>query len=148
MNPLNLGMVAARYEKVFSVPYESARNWAALTNGYPFAFQALGYSIWNNPVDKKEYMVEYRQLLEEFVYEKIWSELSSKDKRIAAGIAHCPDGKLCEIVAFLRLKPDEINQYRRRLIRKGIVNGEEHGRLRFTLPLFDRFVLDREAAER
>ena len=115
-----------------------------LTRGYAFAFQALGYCCWNHGGNPAEALEDYRQLLEDFVYEKIWSELSPKDKRISAGIAHCPDGKTGSIVSYLGLKPDEINQYRRRLIRKGIVNGEEYGILTFTLPLFDRFVLEQE----
>ena len=142
MTPLNIGMVAARYAEVFSIPHEEAVRMAVLTKGYSFAFQALGYSRWRNRDSMDRCLAEYRLLLEEYVYEKIWSELSAKDKRIADGIAHCPDGKIASINQYLGLKPDEINQYRRRLIRKGIVSGEEYGRLQFTLPMFEDFVRD------
>ena len=35
----------------------------------------------------------------------------------------------------------ELDPYRKRLIKRGIVNGDEWGRVSFTLPLFDEFVL-------
>ena len=147
MDPLSISMIAARYESVFSVSREEGLKMANLTKGYPFAFQALGYSVWRSPDDENHYMNDYRQILEEFVYEKIWSGLSAKDKRIVGGIAHCPDGKISKIVAYLKLKKDEINQYRRRLIHKGIVNGDEYGYLTFALPLFDVFVQDKTAMQ-
>ena len=140
MDPLSMPMIAARYESIFSVPYEEGLRLAKMTMGYPFAFQALGYSRWRHPDTGNDWMSEYRQILEEYVYEKVWSELSKKDRTIVKGIAHCPDGKIKEINQYLGLKPDEINQYRQRQIRKGIVNGEEYGHLHFTLPLFDEFV--------
>ena len=101
--------------------------------------------MWRNPDDEKRYMLEYRLILEEYVYEKIWSELSAKEKSIVGGIARCPEGRISQINACLGLKKNEINQYRRRLIHKGIVNGDEYGHLKFTLPLFDVFVQDRIA---
>lgn len=141
MMPLNLNAIAARYSQVFSLSDQEALDLAKYTKGYPFAFQALGYSMWRHRNKPEIYLGEYRQLLEEYVYEKLWSELSSKDRRILRGIANCPDGRIRSINACLGLKTNEINQYRKRLIRKGILDGEEYGRLRFTLPLFDRFVL-------
>lgn len=141
MDPLNLGTIASRYGQIFSLSIEEARRLSALTKGYPFAFQALGYSLWNHGAEKDAYMDDYRQILEEYVYEKIWSELSVKDRFITKGIANCPDGRIQTINSYLGLKTNEINQYRKRLMRKGIVSGEEYGRLHFTLPLFDQFVL-------
>ena len=127
--------------EVFGIKESEANRMAELTKGFPFAFQALGFSFWNNRGDERMIMAEYRQLLEDFVYDKIWSELSPKDKRIMNAIANCPDGKISHINSFLNLKKDEINPYRKRLIRKGIVNGSEYGTLKSTLPLFDEFVI-------
>lgn len=141
MTPLNLGMISSRYRDIFGISEPEADRMASLTKGYPFAFQALGYSFWNNKDDKKKAMSEYRLLLEDFVYEKIWSELSPKDRRIMFGIANCPEGRIKEINSFLNLQKDEINPYRKRLIKKGLVNGGEYGVLKITLPLFDEFVI-------
>ena len=140
MSPLNLDMIAKRYSENFNISSDVANNLAALTTGYPFAFQALGYSIWNNGLESKRYYDEFKQILREYVYEKIWSEFSAKDRKIAWGISQSNDGKLKSIIDLLSLKPGEINQYRSRLIKKGIVNGDEYGHLRFELPLFGEFV--------
>ena len=37
---------------------------------------------------------------------------------------------------------NEFNPYRMRLIKKGLVNGEQHGMLNVILPYFDMFVID------
>ena len=142
LEPLNLGSIASSYEGIFNISHEEGLLMARLTKGYPFAFQALGYVTWKYQSRNDEAMNEYRQILEEYVYEKIWSELSPKDRRILDGIAHCPDGQIKEINQYLHLKKDEINQYRRRLIRKGLIHSESYGHLSFSLPLFDTFVLD------
>ena len=68
--------------------------------------------------------------------------MSAKDKRIVEGIAHCLEGCLKDINQLLGLKTGEINQYRKHLNRKGIVNGEEYGHLRFTLPMFREYVIE------
>ena len=142
MTPLNLGVIADRYAAIFGLSRDRALDMADMTRGYPFAFQALGYSYWNHESDEESVYSEYRQLLDEFIYDKIWSELSAKDKQIANGIAHCASGCLKDINQYLGLKPGEINQYRKRLIRKGLVDGSERGRLSFTLPLFEDYVAD------
>jgi len=143
MTPLNLDMIATRYMDIFNLEADEARHMANLTKGYPFAFQALGFARWNNKDDPESTMAEYRLLLEDFVYEKIWSELSSKDKYILNGIANCKDGRLNQINDYLGLKKDEINPYRKRLIKKGLVDGSEHGILRLKLPLFDIFIVSK-----
>ena len=60
---------------------------AELTKGYPFAFQVLGYLTWNNNGNFQSVIKDYQQYLSEFVYDKLWSELSEKDRIVANGIA-------------------------------------------------------------
>ena len=66
---------------------------ADMTKGYPFAFQVLGYLTWQKDGDYKSVVGMYRQYLSEYVYDKIWSELSNKDKKICYGIAETASGK-------------------------------------------------------
>lgn len=142
MKSLNIGMIAEKYEKSINLSYEESLEMAKCTKGYPFAFQVLGYLTWNNRGNYKEVLPEYRQCLEEYVYEKIWSELSSKDKQIAYAIARCPSGKVKEIREKLEIETNAFNPYRKRMIKKGIVDGSEYGVLKFTLPFFERFVIE------
>ena len=47
-----------------------------------------------------------------------------------------------EIREHLGMETNEFNPYRKRLIKKGIVSGETRGYVFFTLPLFERYVID------
>ena len=115
---------------------------AHLTMGYPFAFQVLGYLTWNNNGDYKSILPQYEQYLSEFVYDKLWSELSAKDKVVARGIAQVNSGQISEIRAILHMETNEFNPYRKRLIRKGLLDGETRGYVKFTLPFFEEYVLE------
>lgn len=142
MKPLNIGTVSANYKNTFHLPDEQALEMAKLTKGYSFAFQVLGYFVWEHNGNLDDAMTEVRQYLDEYVYEKIWSELSRGDRRIAYGIANTSTGKISEIRTFLQMETNQFNPYRKRLIRKGLLNGDERGYVRFTLPMFEKFVLE------
>ena len=115
---------------------------ADLTKGYPFAFQVLGYLTWNHHGDYNAVRGEYEQYLSEFVYDKIWSELSQKDRMVARGIADVEGGKIKDIREHLHMETNEFNPYRKRLIKKGILSGEKRGYVYFTLPLFEEYVME------
>lgn len=139
---LNLGAVGRKYKSIFSLNDEQAREMAKLTKGYPFAFQVLGYLTYNNAGNYTSVISEYRQYLEDYVYDKIWSELSPKDKQITYAIAECESGRIIEIRQRLGIDTNAFNPYRKRLIRKGIINGDERGFVKFTLPMFKEYVLE------
>lgn len=119
-----------------------APKMAELTKGYPFAFQVLGYLTWNHEGDYEAVIDEYEQYLSEFVYDKIWSELSQKDRIVARGIAEVDGGKIKDIRERLGMETNEFNPYRKRLIKKGILSSEMRGYVYFTLPLFDEYVIE------
>ena len=50
--------------------------------------------------------------------------------------------KVKDIREVLNSKSNDFSVYRTRLIRKGVVYSPSYGELDFTLPLFDKFVLD------
>ena len=142
LKPLNQQAIATKYQNIFKIDTLRASEMAKLTRGYPFAFQVLGYLTWNNHGDYKSIINEYMQYLSEFVYDKIWSELSLKDRQVAIGIAQVPDGKILDIRNLLDMETNEFNPYRKRLIKKGILSGEPRGYVSFTLPLFSEYVLE------
>jgi AAA+ ATPase superfamily predicted ATPase len=86
LGPLNLTSIRLQYAKIFGISMKEAGRMADLTMGYPFAFQVLGYLYWNSRDAKTldEVLPEYDRYLEEYVYSKIWSELSETDKQIVA----------------------------------------------------------------
>ena len=142
LKPLNRRAIISKYQTIFNIEENDACKMADLTKGYPFAFQVLGYLTWKQNGDYTAVLPQYIQYLSEFVYDKLWSELSEKDRLVAGGIAKVKSGKIIEIRAALNMESNEFNPYRKRLIRKGIIDGENRGFVHFTLPFFEEYVLD------
>ena len=142
LKPLNRRAIISKYQAIFDIEEDEACKMADLTKGYPFAFQVLGYLTWKQNGDYKAVISQYIQYLSEFVYDKLWSELSEKDRIVAGGIARVKSGKIIEIRFDLNMESNEFNPYRKRLIRKGLVDGEKRGFVYFTLPFFEEYVLD------
>ena len=143
LQPLNTTAIAVRYRGLFHMEEEDAYQMARLTRGYAFAFQVLGYLTFRSEGQNyKDVLSEYRQYLDDYVYEKLWAELSEMDKKVARGIAESESGNFAEVRETLKIDGNNLSQYRRRLIKKGLLSGEERGKLQFTLPLFEEFVKD------
>jgi hypothetical protein len=142
LRALNLGAIAHNYKTNFNLSDDAAAEMARITKGYSFAFQLLGYLTWKQGGDYSSVIPAYRQYLEEYVYEKLWSSLSNNDRKIAYGIAASKDGKIAEVREILGIDTNSFNPYRKRLIKKGIISGDIHGYVEFVLPFFKEFVLD------
>ena len=140
LQPLNIGMIAAKYKEIFQLDEEAALQMAKETKGYPFAFQALGYLCWKNKTKWTEILPEYSQYLEEYVYEKLWSELSSNDRKVLSAMVEAEDQKVSSIRAKAEKNSSSFGVYRDRLIKKGIIAAFEYGHLDFALPRFKEFV--------
>ena len=139
LRPLNINSIAKNYENMLDISEENALALAKLTKGYSFAFQVLGYFAWKKSPKIDDIINDYRLYLEEYVYEKIWDELSAKDRRLAYGIAKVKSGKISEIRELLGMDTNNFNPYRKRLMKKGLICGER-GYVHFTLPLFEEYV--------
>ena len=143
LTPLNVGGMTESYKNTLGISEREARELAKETNGYSYAFQVLGYLSWQKKegydIDVK---AQYRQYLEEYSYEKIWQELSAIEKDILIGMTQIKSKKVKAIREVLNSKSNDFSVYRTRLIRKGVVYSPSYGELDFTLPLFDKFVLD------
>ena len=83
----------------------------------------------------------FKQYLEDYVYDIIWQKLSEKDKLVAYGIAKSETGETGAVRKVVGMTVNQFNPYRKRLIKKGIVNGDTWGIVRFTLPYFEQFVI-------
>ncbi len=144
LRPLSEGMIAKKYESIFSLTSEEARAMAKETKGYPFAFQVLGYLCWKNKAKWTEILDEYSQYLEEYVYEKVWSEMSINDQKVITAVAHSKSGKVSDIRELADKDSRNFGVYRDRLIKKGVIAASSYGYLEFTLPRFREFVLKME----
>lgn len=141
MTPLNIGAMAETYKRVFTLTQAQALEMAALTKGYPLAFQILGYVQW----EKGEFLTE--EILDEFdikiadaAYGKLWSELSEIDRRVMKKIANSPTHSVKEIRTSLGMDPNKFNQYRRRLSTRGLIDVRKYGYITLSLPRFEKYI--------
>lgn len=143
LGPLNYTAVRKQYMDIFKLDIERAEEMTRLTRGYPFAFQVLGYLYWESRDVKpiEEILPKYDQYLEEYVYSKIWSELSEQDKKISAKMAVCRETKVKKIREQLGMKSELFSVYRDRLKRKGILDTSTYGEVSFVLPRFEEFIM-------
>lgn len=126
------------------------KEMTKLTGGYSYAFQLLGYLIWDTQekvVTKQtleSVMDEYRKMLFKTAYTKIYEELSEVDKNFMNAMAASterpvPMKFICE---QMDKKPNYVSTYRRRLLDAGIINVTSYGYVDFALPLFDNYIED------
>lgn len=140
LEPLNLPAIASNYRSVFGFSNEKAVQMAKLTKGYPFAFQTLGYLLWKNGGEFSDsVLADFDSYLSSYVYDKIWSGLSEKDREIVAVIAEGIT-KISEIKGKMNISSQLLNVYRKRLADQGIADASVRGELSLALPRFDEYV--------
>lgn len=113
-----------------------------MTGGYAFAFQVLGHVAWQSGIGTEETLDAYRAALDDSVYDKIWSELSGRDKDVLHAMALSESGTTAEIKRNLGSLAPLFNQYRKRLLKRGVAVSSGRGFLDFSLPLFRDYVED------
>lgn len=145
LEPLNYTAVRKQYMDIFNLDSEAAGIMTGLTKGYPFAFQVLGYLYWENREKRtlEEILPEYDQYLEEYVYSKIWSETSPKDREVLTVISRSGESKVKNIREKLNMTSEQFSVYRDRLKRKGILDTRTYGEVSFSLPRFAEFIQSR-----
>ena len=89
----------------------------------------------------KEIIYKFDQHLWEYVYEKLWAEMSDLDRKIAKAIAE-DNRKVEKIRLETKMNSNTFTVYRKRLLKKGVIYSPQYGYLDFILPRFKEFVLD------
>jgi len=141
LEPLNYTAIVSHYKKVFEIDNEQAEYMAKLTKGYSFAFQVLGYIYWNNRERKiEDILPEYDQYLDEYVYDKIWSEMSEMDRKVVSAMAISGETNVSKLRELVGMTTSQFSVYRDRLKRKGIINTAQYGYISLLLPRFEEYV--------
>lgn len=140
MAPLNMKLISTEYKRIFKISEQEADEMADVTCGYPYAYQLLGYLCYKRECSYKEVMNEFDAYLGEYVYDKIWSELSQKDREVIKAIAKSETGKVDDIRKYAKITSSEFSVYRKRLIKKGITASNTYGYITFTLPRLREYV--------
>lgn len=139
LTPLNSDVMAQKYMETLEIRQDQAQRLAAITKGYAFAFQTIGYFSWEYPDDTEKAMENAKEYLYEFAYWKIWSELSGQDKKVALAISKVPTGEISEIRKILSWTSNQFNPYRRRLLDAGVITSPREGIVELALPWFGEF---------
>lgn len=155
LSPLNYYDIKSQYQEALQkrdpdISPAVVREAALLSDGYAYAFQLLGYLLWNSP-DKhitmetlRNVMPTYQAQLSRNAYSKMLEELSTMDQRFIIAMAKAPDYPVSTsyLGQVLGKKPGYIGMYRRRLLDSQVIATAGHGKIKFALPLFKQFLID------
>ena len=142
LSALNISAVTESYREILDVDYEKALEFAKMTKGYAFAFQLLGYLLFD--AKKKEItagiLSQFDQYLEEYSYRKVWTSLSEVEQKILRAFKTNDSVPVSHLLSELNMKKEYFSKYRERLLKKGVVVSPGKGLLSFSLPRFNEFI--------
>lgn len=154
LSPLDALTVRYSYQKAFieggkSIDDDALELMTKLTVGYAYAFQLLGYLVWetSDQIDVstvQSVVPQYQMDLTRNVYLKIYQSLSPTDQLFVQTMAQMDGDQFSvgEIGQRMQKPKNYVSMYRRRLLDDQIITSSQHGYVRFALPLFKQFVND------
>ena len=137
LEPLSLMQIAKQYQHVFDVDTETAKKFAKITKGYAFAFQAFGllYFDYHDSLSLEKIILKFDEMLDDFVYKKIWEGLSAQDRNVVRAISDSK-AKVSDVCKKLSMTSSTFSKYRERLLNRGLIMAKEHGYVELILPRF------------
>ncbi|MCT7789983.1 MAG: ATP-binding protein [Lactobacillus crispatus] len=157
LGPLDLFDIKYRYQKAFErgnkeIDNSTLMKMTKLTKGYAYAFQDLGYYVWQNSADKvtdqsiEKSISSFKNDLFRNAYTKIISELSPIDRKFLSIMAHNPKNivNISDIRHQMKKSPNYVSQYRQRLIDSQVIVDAGYGKVAFSLPFMKDFLLEAE----
>ncbi len=142
MKPLNHTLIRLDYQKTLGVSSETADQMAAITKGYAFAYQALGKYMWESGKVEitEEVTARLDEALSEKVYQKIWSELTPKERWFLGFIVKKETMPVNELLEMTHQSNSQFSVPRQKLKRKGLIDSSKRGEISILLPRFKEFV--------
>lgn len=140
---LSLINIAESFQSTLKIDKEEAIKLSKLTNGYAFAYQVLGFVMYENNKKRldEEVIKEFDKYLRDYVYEKLYFDLPDVERKFVNSLADSENGKISEIMLKLGMGKENISQYRDRLLKKGILVKNGWGKLDFALPRFKEYII-------
>lgn len=152
---LNINKIETEYQKYLDFNPDLTHQIAQLTGGYSFAFQLLGYKLWNatktgqQPANQQTFDVIkplYIQDLFTQSYDIIFDNLSNRDREYLVGTANnMTTTQIASLMDYQRSAKQQqnyVNQYRRRMIQQDLISPAGQGHIKFKLPLFKQYLAD------
>ncbi len=140
LEPLNKIGMKNQYQQTFQIDDAQALRMASETKGYSYAFQVLGYIMWDRECGIEDALPVFDERMADYCYESIWNGCSAKEREIISVIARQGKTKTGELIRSICGASNSFAVQRDRLIKKGILDGSEHGYLSLALPRFDVYV--------
>ena len=112
LEPLSLAQITKTYQKVFETDLDMSKKLAKTTKGYAFAFQALGllYFDYKDSLSLEKILLKFDDLLDDFVYRKIWQGLSEQDKNVILAITDSKT-QVSEVCKKLNMTSSTFSKY-------------------------------------
>ena len=145
LEPLNTLQMSHYFEEVLEITEKEALEMAKFTKGYSYAFQVIGYLKYENKSKSlKELTRQFDEYMEEYSYEKIWSELSIKDREIVELLINSQEGKMTvkDIKNMTNLTSQSFPTYKRRLAGSGVISVDTYGYCELALPRFKEIAIN------
>ena len=146
LEPLRLLSVMNCYRSVLQISSDEAENMARLTKGYAFAFQALGVIYWENR-NKPDWNViipKLDEMLDDFVYSKIWTTLSKREKELLLAVER-DEVATAEVCDRIGMKSNSYSKYKKSLEEKGLIRTVNRGCISLALPRFREIAVKYDA---
>ena len=106
----------------------------------PFRFSDIFIGKIEKIWELEELMPQYDQYLAEYIYDKIWSELSEIDRKIISAMSNSGKIQIKDLRAKLdNMSSEKFSVYRERFKRKGLINVNSYGKISLSLPRFDKY---------
>ena len=157
LNPLDVESIKQSYSHIFTqagykMDFETILYMTKQTLGFAYAFQLLGYHLWNEVEhqDNSEITTQtinrildiYISDLNRNVYFKVYSEMSQKEKEFVQAMVKAKTSKVksATIGKIMNKNSNYITVYRRKLIDDQVIRPNGYGYVSFLLPYFNKFV--------
>lgn len=118
---------------------------AKMTGGYAFAFQLLGFLLFDQlngkileSADLDKVSIPFQLQLFDNAYQKIFIDLSEWDRKYLLAVRG--DKRLRDVVKILGKDKVFVAQYRRRAIERKLIISAGYGLVQYTLPYFDEYL--------
>ena len=154
MGPLDPFDIKYRYQKAFAragkeISNSTLMKMTKLTKGYAYAFQDLGYYVWQHSdtqvtaEDIDNVLSLFKHDLFRNAYTKIVSELSPTDRQFLLTMAKSKENvvEISEIRQQMGKNTNYISQYRKRLIDSQVIVEAGYGKVAFSLLFMGEFIL-------
>ena len=139
LSPLNFVAMVDKYINTLKISEEAAVRLAKATKGYSFAFQVVGYYAWEQRDHLDHALIDAKEYLFEFAYQKIWSELSGKDRELVLAVFQSETGEVSRVREIMNWTSNQFNPYRDRLLKSGVISSPQTGYVELALPWFGEY---------